>query len=1346
MRLRSALQTGTEGRGSSPARALLLGLAALLIAAALPVRAAETAAAVSAAASATTLRVVSTDSFPPFSFRGDDGQLQGLLVDAWALWSKRTGIPVQFEGMGWAQAFERISSGRADVIDAITITEERRANFDFSPPVMSLEVALFHDKDIAGIVDAASARGFTVGVAARDACGEHLRAAGVTRLEPYTRFDEMMQAAASGNLRVFCGHVPVANYFLGHLGAAQRFRHTPPLYSASGHWAVRKGDIATYQRVSDGYAAIAPQELAALREKWLGRPIAVAERPSQWRYALWALAVLALAVPLLGIWLWSLRRAVQRRTAELLKTQLGLNERVKEQRCLYAVFRVTENLDRPLAEVLREVARLLPPAFLQSQHAVAQVEWEGQSHTTGNLAACNDVLATEVRVGDAVHGRIAVGYDIALPRQDEGPFLREERELLDAIAARLAGTIQRRAAEQQLRESEERFRVLFEDTVQPTMLIEGGVFVRANAASLALLGLREERELLGKSPVEVSPPLQPDGTPSREGAIERVREAFARGSIDFEWVHLRADGTPFTARVLATAMQRGGRRLLHLIWNDITQQKQAEAQLAEYQRSLEALVASRTAELEARSEELRAAGALHHAILEAASSGVMLVRERRIEHCNRRLEELTGYQQGELLGQSTALLFAEPAEYEQAGEAIYTRLAEGRTYVGEYLGRRKDGQTLWLRVSARALDPQDLGKGSVALVEDISEQRASMQAMAEARRLAEDAARTKSAFLANMSHEIRTPMNAILGMANLLGRTELAAKQRDYLQKIESSGRHLLGIINDVLDFSKIEAGKLAIDPVEFRLEEVLSQAGALFAEAISNKGLALNVEVAPELPQQFVGDPLRITQILVNYLNNALKFTERGEIAIRVSAPELGPDQALLRFEVADTGVGIAPEAAARLFRSFEQADGSTTRRFGGTGLGLAISKNLAELMGGEVGVDSVPGQGSRFWFSVRVGRVRSAAAAAPSTAPGTMVDAAAADIAGARVLLVEDNLLNQEVAAELLAIEGVVVDLAENGEVALRRVQQASYELVLMDVQMPVMDGIAATKAIRQLPMLDKLPIVAMTASVMDEDRERCLQAGMNDHLPKPIEPQRLHELLRRWIAPRRTRLAPPVIPPAAAPGTPASVSAALPALAQRLAGVQGLDAAGGLQRALGRESLYLGVLQRFRQSFADLPAELDTALREGRRADAERHAHTLRGSAAQIGAGQLETEAGALERAIHEGADALAQAAARERCERELRTLLSALDERLGAAADNALPSPADADTGSDAARETAAELLRCLAAGEARSLEVFEAQGARLGALLAPAELKQLQALLHDYRFAAAAELLRRHLGA
>ena len=1263
MRARSAMPMRPEGAVPARAQVWLAGLALAfaIVAAPVMVHAAEPAASAAAGGEPRPLRVVSSDAFPPFSFRGDDGRLQGLLVDAWALWSQRTGIPVQFEGMAWAQAFERIGSGNADVIDAITITEERRTLFDFSPPVLSLDVALFHDKDIAGIVDAVSARGFTVGVAARDACGEHLRAAGLTRLEPYGRFDEMMQAAASGNLRVFCGHVPVVNYFLGHLGAAQRFRHTPPLYSASGHWAVRKGDALNYQRVADGYAAISPQELAALREKWLGSPIPVVERPNQWRYALWTLAALGLAVLLLSVWLWSLRRAVRVRTAELLKTQLGLNERVKEQRCLYAVFRATENLDRPLAELLREVARLLPPAFLHPHAALARVEWDGQAHETGDVGACPDVLTTEVRVDERVRGRVSVGYSGAQLRQDEGPFLREERELIDAVAARLAGTIQRRAAEQQLRESEERFRVLFEDTCQPTMLIERGRFLRANAASLALLGLRSEAELIGRTPVDVSPPVQPDGTPSLDGAVARVREAFAKGSIEFEWVHLRADGQPFHARVLATAISHGGHQLLHLIWNDISQQKQDQAQLAAYQRGLEDEVASRTAELEARTAQLSAASALHRAILEAASSGIMLVRDRCVVHCNRRLEELTGYRADEMLGQTTERFYADPQDYERAGSEIYARLVEGRTYVGEYLARRKDGHTFWVRLSARALDPQDLGKGSVALVEDISEQRASMEAMAAARRLAEDAAHTKSAFLANMSHEIRTPMNAILGMANLLGRTDLAPKQRDYLQKIESSGRHLLGVINDILDFSKIEAGKLGIDRVEFALEDVLNEASALFFEALHSKGLELIIDMAPEVPRRLIGDPLRITQILVNYLNNALKFTEHGEIAIRARVAELGRDEALLRIEVADTGIGIEPEVRARLFRSFEQADSSTTRRFGGTGLGLAISKNLAGLMGGEVGVDSVPGQGSRFWFTVRVGR-RDGDAPEQLSAPAAATDEPA-DLAGARVLLVEDNLLNQEVASELLAIEGLVVDLAENGAVALRRVQQDSYDLVLMDVQMPVMDGIAATQAMRELPALRRLPIVAMTASVMDEDRERCLLAGMNDHLPKPIDPRQLRVVLRRWIAPRRAHLAAPS--GQSALGSGASDDAAPPVLAQRLADIAGLDVVGGLNRALGREGLYQGLLQRFRQSFAGFAAQLDDALREGRRTDAERHAHTLRGSAAQIGAVRLESEAGTLERALHESAESAVQEAARGRCVRELQALLDALDERLGGA---------------------------------------------------------------------------------
>jgi signal transduction histidine kinase/ActR/RegA family two-component response regulator len=394
----------------------------------------------------------------------------------------------------------------------------------------------------------------------------------------------------------------------------------------------------------------------------------------------------------------------------------------------------------------------------------------------------------------------------------------------------------------------------------------------------------------------------------------------------------------------------------------------------------------------------------------------------------------------------------------------------------------------------------------------------SHQRVIAATRAAEAASQAKSIFLANMSHELRTPMNAIIGMTDLVLRQSNDPKQIDQLGKVKTASAHLLHIINDILDISRIEAERLQLEQLDFRLGQVLENLVSLLGPRATEKGLNLLVQVQEGLAaRRFKGDPTRLGQILLNLAGNAHKFTQQGTITLCASLIEETPDSVLLRWEVTDTGIGIDADAQARLFTAFEQADNSMTRKYGGTGLGLAISQRLVQLMGGEIGVESSPGQGSTFWFTVRLGLAGELVTPEPTCAQDSAEARLKSHYAGTRVLLVEDEPVNQEVSRSLLEDVGLIVDLAEDGQQALELAQQQCYALILMDMQMPVMNGVDATRAIRNLganSLNNATPIIAMTANAFDDDRQVCLDAGMHDHIAKPVEPDLLYETLLKWL----------------------------------------------------------------------------------------------------------------------------------------------------------------------------------------------------------------------------------------
>jgi len=712
------------------------------------------------------------------------------------------------------------------------------------------------------------------------------------------------------------------------------------------------------------------------------------------------------------------------------------------------------------------------------------------------------------------------GGAVVVERLDQGEFhyvmqIAPHRVAADAPAGAvltLTDTTELHRAELARASSETRFRHVWEASQEAMLVIDSaGRIALANPALAKTFGYTAE-DLIGESIDTLIPDAARDAQALLQAEAMRDPHPNLPTGRRRECQGRRADGSRFPLEFGLSGMIVDGLGFVVATVTDITERLRLNLELDAHRHQLEEMVAERTAALRAAQERLRLweTNVTDYAILTLDPSGIVV-------SWSVGAERLKGYRADEIIGQSFHRFY--PPQDIAAGKPAAVlesaRLAGRDEEEGWRI--RKNGSRFWANVVVTALY-DDLGalRGYSKITRDITERKLADEALIEAKSSAEAANRAKSAFLANMSHEIRTPMNAILGIAHIMRREATAPKQIGYLDKLGGAAEHLLGIINNVLDLSKIEAGRYSLESTSFSMHTLVDGVASMVTERASAKGLALSKEIGP-LPNPLNGDATRLAEALLNYATNAVKFTERGSVTLRVKPVEQTGARMLVRFEVQDTGIGISPDVQARLFSLFEQADSSTTRRYGGTGLGLAITKRLAQLMGGSVGLSSTPGQGSTFWFTAWLDKPGPADAGA---LPTPVLPAAADEqamrraLAGIRVLLAEDEPINQEVASFMLRDMGMDVDVAHDGAQAVDMARSRRYHVILMDMQMPILDGLDATREIRGTPGMQAIPILALTANAFAEDRARCLAAGMNDFISKPFYPEALFAKILRWL----------------------------------------------------------------------------------------------------------------------------------------------------------------------------------------------------------------------------------------
>jgi len=651
--------------------------------------------------------------------------------------------------------------------------------------------------------------------------------------------------------------------------------------------------------------------------------------------------------------------------------------------------------------------------------------------------------------------------------------------------------------------------ILDSNPLAVTVLDDKMNFIDCNGAALQLFEISDSRELLNNFFL-FSEPIQPNGMFAGNLAREYVRQALETGEFTAQWMHKTKSGAPIPCELILKRIDYDDTYIIITYVRDLRAEVEAQAAVRE--------VTER-----------------NKLMIDATPIGfVFFDDEFNVVDCNQAALSLFGVAN---IQSFIDLFFKLSPEYQNDGilssDGYKTNMQkafnDGRL-IFEWDHLTASGENLPVEVTFVRVE-YNRSYRIAGYFRDLREYRAMLkemqlaeQKLREAKELAEESTKIKSEFLANMSHEIRTPMNGILGITGLAMKNEKSEEQKEYLTKIDQSARSLLRILNDILDFSKIEAGKLAIEKTEFRIDSVLNEIHNILAFSISQKGIELIINISDKINFNIVGDSLRLQQVILNITSNAIKFTHEGYVTVSVEVIETHENIAELLFAIKDTGIGMTKEQCSKVFGAFDQADSSTTRKYGGTGLGLAISKSLIELMDGHIWVESEPNVGTTFFFTAKFefkeARGQRELSDIDEDYQGGDVYVIPEELSGARLLIVEDNEINQLIASEYLKEAGFTYDIANNGVEAVKMIELNDYRLILMDIQMPEMDGLTATSIIRANSKFENIPIIAMTANAMQGDRERSLSAGMDDHITKPFIPKLMLDTICYWLSNSRLK----------------------------------------------------------------------------------------------------------------------------------------------------------------------------------------------------------------------------------